>query len=146
VTTDLVHLVDIAAYDPRTWTILCAPAGLEEATSLASTDPACVSIDIIDEDHSLRLAMRRLASDPRLRASLGRRARQLWLERFTLDRMVAEYLDLLDRACASPSPPRARLPQLPAHFSTTGTEHATRLLRAMGWPASRITEVRRGQV
>jgi hypothetical protein len=105
-----------------------------------------VSVDIIDEDHSLRLAMRRLASDPRLRATLGRRARQLWLERFTLDRMVAEYLDLLDAACTSPIPGRARLAQLPAHFGTRGTEHATRLLREMDWPASRITEVWRGQV
>jgi len=145
VTTDLVHMVDIPAYDPRAWTILHAPAGAGKTMPLAS-EPACVSVDIIDEDHSLRLAMRRLASDPRLRATLGRRARQLWLERFTLDRMVAEYLDLLDAACTSPIPGRARLAQLPAHFGTRGTEHATRLLREMDWPASRITEVWRGQV
>jgi hypothetical protein len=81
-----------------------------------------------------------------LRATLGRRAQQLWFERFTLDRMVAEYLNLLDRACISPSPTRARLAQLPAHFSTTGREHATRLLREMGWPVSRITKVWRGLV
>jgi hypothetical protein len=105
-----------------------------------------VSVDIIDEDHSLGLAMRRLASDPHLRASLGRRARQLWLERFTLDRMVAEYWSSSTQRAPRPVPAGARLAQLPAHFGTRGTEHATRLLREMGWPESRITEVWRGQV
>ncbi len=80
VITDLVHTSDIPALDPRTWTLLHAPqpdSGQGGRKKSGPVDPVCVSIDIVDEDHSLRLAMRRLATDARLRASLGRRARRL---------------------------------------------------------------------
>ena len=50
-----------------------------------------MSIDILDEDHSLKLAIRRLATDEKLRVMLGSNARALWSERFRLEGMVAGY-------------------------------------------------------
>jgi hypothetical protein len=100
-----------------------------------------VSIDILDEDHSLELAMLRLATDARLRAALGRAASALWARRFTLDRMVEEYGDALEAALAAPLPNLARRDRLPGHFRRDGTEHATRLLRRLGVPDSRIARI-----
>lgn len=142
VITDLVHTVDIPALDPRTWTLLHAPQPpSEEEGASRSVDPVCVSIDILDEDHSLRLAMRRLATDARLRAALGRRARGLWTERFTLDRMVTGYRDAIETACAAPLPAAALRARWPGHFLTDGTEHAASLLRKMELSESRIAEI-----
>ena len=146
VITDLVHLVDIPAFDPRTWSVLHAPSPRPaDAVQPAPIEPACVSIDILDEDHSLRLAMRRLAGDPRLRATLARRAYALWNERFTLDRMIAGYRNLIETALAAPVPDAVRRSRWPAHFVATGTEHATRLMLRMGLPESRVSEVWRTQ-
>ena len=142
IVTDLVHTVDVPAYDPRTWTPLHAPTAIPDAREWpVPAEPACVSVDILDEDHSLRLAMHRLANDPRLRTRLGRRARALWAERFTLDRMVTRYREMIDAACAAPMPDAARRGRLPEHFRTSGTEHASRLLRQMGVPDARIGEI-----
>jgi hypothetical protein len=52
VTIDLAHTWHVPALDPRTWQ--CRLPGGRAA-------PVTVAIDILDEDHSLRLAMRRLA-------------------------------------------------------------------------------------
>jgi hypothetical protein len=144
VITDLVHTVDIPALDPRTWTLLHAPqprSVSEKHEHAPSIDPVCVSIDIVDEDHSLRLAMRRLATDARLRAALGRRARGLWMERFTLERMVIGYRHAIETACAVPLPDTAVRARWPGHFSTDGTEHATNLLRRLELSESRIAGI-----
>jgi glycosyltransferase involved in cell wall biosynthesis len=100
VTMDLAHMADVPSIDPRTWRSN-APGG--EA-------PCTVAIDILDEDHSLRLAMRRLATDASLRASLGRAARQYWLDKHSIDVMVAGYRTLIAEAldisiAAAPLPP-----------------------------------------
>ncbi len=72
VITDLVHTVDVPAQDPRTWEVLHAAVHPGSASPRDGGAPAvCVSLDILDEDHSLRLAMRRLAKDADLRAELG---------------------------------------------------------------------------
>jgi glycosyltransferase involved in cell wall biosynthesis len=119
ITTDLVHTADMPSLDPRTWTA-SAPA------------PVCVSIDIVDEDHSLRLAMRRLATDAGLRTVLAASARRLWAERFSLEHMVSEYRDAIESALtASPPDPLMRA-HLPKHLLGDGTERAARLVREMG--------------
>jgi hypothetical protein len=100
-----------------------------------------VSIDILDEDHSLRLAMRRLATDARLRTALGQSARMLWMERFTLDRMASGYREAIEAACAAPFPDSARRSSLPGHFVSDGTEHAARLLRRLGLPNADISQI-----
>jgi hypothetical protein len=166
IVTDLVHTVDVPALDPHDWRVLHAPAlsgvegpalsGVEgpalspvegppapadESTEPVVTEPACVSRDILDEDHSLRLAMRRLGTDAQLRDALGRRARRLWQARFTLERMVQGYRDAIDAACAVPVPDKSMRTRLPRHFSTDGTEHAARLLGEMGLAPATIAEI-----
>jgi hypothetical protein len=59
----------------------------------------CVAIDILDEDHSLRLAMRRLATDADLRASLGHGGQEYWQREHSLERMVEDYERAIQTAC-----------------------------------------------
>src|SRR5690606_8322021 len=68
ITTDLAHMAHVPALDPRTWQPHQKTGGLVFS----------VAIDILDEDHSLRLAMRRLAGDAGLRDTLGRAAASYW--------------------------------------------------------------------
>jgi hypothetical protein len=70
--------------------------------------PIGVAIDIMDEAHSLRLALYRLAVDAALRARLGRAAREHWRTRHTVAHMVADLVRAIDRAVAEPAPPRVR--------------------------------------
>jgi glycosyltransferase involved in cell wall biosynthesis len=135
VITDLVHTVNVPALDPRNWTILHAPgaaAGTGEETSAA-----CVSIDILDEDHSLRLAMRRLAADARLRSAIGHAARRLWEDQFGLARMVAGYRQAIERVLTSRLEPVAPLRDLPCHFTVDGAEQARRLMTSCGIESAR---------
>jgi glycosyltransferase involved in cell wall biosynthesis len=140
--TDLQHMVDVPAFDPRDWSVVHAPRTPEDdGGEPAPVDPVCVSIDIMDEDHSLRLAMRRLATDAGLRSVLSRAARDLWETRFTLERMMSGYLTAIDAACAAPLPDAATREGLPRHFFADGTAGATELLREMGVPESRIARI-----
>jgi glycosyltransferase involved in cell wall biosynthesis len=142
VITDLAHTVDIPALDPRSWALLHAvPAGSQPFASADAAKPACVSIDIVDENHSLALAMHRLAADSRLRAALGSAARQLWSERFTLEGMVDGYRRVIDEAVGLPTPVPSR--SLPAHLLSDGTAHAAALLQGMGLPETNLDEFRR---
>jgi glycosyltransferase involved in cell wall biosynthesis len=139
VITDLAHTADVPAYDPRSWTVL--PGGttrVDAAGWPTVTEPACIAVDLLDEGHSLNIAMHRLATNPLLRIRLGRHARLLWEERFTLDRMAAGYIKLLETALATPRPDQAQLTQLPQHFHQTGAEHATRLIESVGLTQSDI--------
>jgi len=96
VITDLAHLTDVPSLDPRTWRVQEAPDARHEAGGSA----ICVAIDILDEDHSLRLAMRRLAADADLRASLGRAAREYWTKEHSPDVMVADYERVMKMAAS----------------------------------------------
>jgi glycosyltransferase involved in cell wall biosynthesis len=142
IVTDLAHMVDVPSLDPRTWTPRYVPADGTPAQAPATPlEPACVGVDILDEEHSLGLAMRRLATDARLRASLGRAGRRLWEDRFTLHRMVADYLDAIDEARGAPLPGAEARGGFPEHFLSDGTEQASALVRAMGVDESRIREI-----
>jgi glycosyltransferase involved in cell wall biosynthesis len=100
VVIDLPHQTHVPALDPRTW----RPLG-----DAGSGPAVTVAIDILDEDHSLALAMHRLATDHALRAQLGERAREYWRREHTVDRMVDDYVRAIDRACACPAPTRGAL-------------------------------------
>ena len=100
VITDLEHLAGVPAVDPRSWRPL---------PGAASRPPIAVAIDILDEDHSLRRAMIRLATDAPLRTALGDAGREYWEASHTVERMVDDYERVLVRAAAMP-PPDARLP------------------------------------
>jgi glycosyltransferase involved in cell wall biosynthesis len=95
IVTDLVHQVDVPSLDPRTWS---ASGGDHSA------NPVTIGIDLLDEDHSLALAMRRLAVDGTLRDQLGRSARAYWEAEHSMDRMISGYESLLGRAVLLPVP------------------------------------------
>ncbi len=120
ISTDLVHTIDIPTLDPRNWSVL---AGLKQGA------PVGVSIDILDEDHSLKLAMLRLATDEGLRSRLGENARELWQERFRLDSMATGYADVIMKALQVPVEPSRTRSARPFHLRSTGAESAEELLQ-----------------
>jgi glycosyltransferase involved in cell wall biosynthesis len=128
VITDLANLVDVPSLDPRTWTPQCARAwGLHGSPNRRT--PVCVSIDILDEDHSLRLALRRLLVDADLRTQLGSAAHAYWQTHHTLEQMAADYRRVIDRARATnvPAPTEA-----PAHLHEDGTALANQIASTLG--------------
>jgi glycosyltransferase involved in cell wall biosynthesis len=145
IVTDLVHLGDVPSLDPRTWTV--QEAGVwrlevgkdkdsEKSGAALSAKPptsnlqppVCVAIDLLDEDHSLRLAMRRLAADAGLRERLGRAAREWWVREHSLDAMVEDYERVLQGAAARPDPDV----DLPAHMRNPGDRKLRALLEPFG--------------
>ena len=64
--TDLAQQADVPMLDPRSWTVVHAQATLDRL------EPVAVSIDILDEQHSLTVALKRLTTDPALRVAAGR--------------------------------------------------------------------------
>ena len=121
--TDLVHLGDVPSLDPRTWAVQTAGSWKPEAGSAV-----CIAIDILDEDHSLRLAMRRLASDGALRDQLGHAGREWWGREHSLDAMVEDYERVLRQAAARPAPDVT----LPAHLRNPGDRKLKALLEPLG--------------
>lgn len=105
---DLVHLSNIPTLDPRTWRRF-TPADRSDAADAAAVG---VAVDVMDEDHSLRLALHRLAIDAELRQRLGRAARAYWEAEHAPDRMVEGYVRAIRRAMALPAPHAS----LPAHL------------------------------
>ena len=136
--TDLVHLSDVPSLDPRNWKVTGCPAGFDARDR--SIDPACVSIDILDEDHSLALAVARLAVDTTLRASLGGAARRLWDKRFTLGRMAAGYGRAIESARRTPVDIPRRT-GLPPHLLSDGMERLRSVLTEVGIPAQGFADL-----
>ena len=118
--TDLAQLGTVPTLDPRGWRVL--------QISSEPREPVAVSIDLLDEDHSLQLAFERLAADTRLREQLGRAARAWWEAHHQLQPMADAYMRLLSTAAAIPSPRVA----LPAHLTDDGTRRAEALLAEIG--------------
>jgi glycosyltransferase involved in cell wall biosynthesis len=129
ISTDLVHNDDTPSLDPRTWTTARAANPPGGADAADSREAVCVSIDILDEDHSLALAMRRLARDGRLRAQLGLRARAWWERTHTLQHMAGDYRRVIAQALEAPRPD---LSALPAHLRADGTRLARAIIEAVG--------------
>jgi glycosyltransferase involved in cell wall biosynthesis len=123
VTTALAHMADVPSIDPRTWRSCPDAAG--------GAPPCTVAIDIMDEDHSLRLAMRRLAIDPAFRAALGQAARRYWSANHALDLAVADYQRLIAEAPRLPTP----RPLLPAHLTDDGSGTVVGVMAEFGLPA-----------
>jgi len=90
--------------------------------------PICVAIDILDEDHSLRLAMRRLAVDRALGAALGRAARDWWAREHTVETMAGDYERVMRDAAARPDP----VVDLPAHMRNAGDRQLESLMMPFG--------------
>ncbi len=112
---DLAHLADAPSLDPRTW---------QRHGGGVGAPPVCIAIDILDEDHSLALAMRRLATHPALRESLGRAAADYWRRAHAPEIMIADYRSALAEAVTRPIPHVT----LPAHLTDDGSS----VLQAIG--------------
>jgi glycosyltransferase involved in cell wall biosynthesis len=122
VIVDLAHLSTVPSLDPRTWQRQGPSAGRPPA------GPAiAVAIDILDEDHSLRLAMARLAADRDLRRSLGLAARAYWEREHTVARMVEDYERVMRRAVDLTAPATER----PPHLRPDPFAHTRRLARSI---------------
>jgi hypothetical protein len=119
VVIDLLQTSDVPSLDPRTW------------DARGPGDPVMVAVDILDEAHSLGLAMQRLAEDAPLRRSLGASARRYWIHEHAPDGMRADYERLLDTARGTPAP----APDLPRHLREEGTRLLEALLAPFGIPA-----------
>ncbi len=117
ITIDLAHLWDVPSLDPRTWTP-------------NRPQPLTVAVDILDEAHSLRLAMRRLAADPALRASLGSAARLYWQQEHSLERSLGDYHRAISRALDHSAPGRT----LPPHLTDAGDRTLRAVLERCGVP------------
>jgi glycosyltransferase involved in cell wall biosynthesis len=115
--TDLVHLAGVPSLDPRTWnpTTSNVPSPVP-----APRSPICVSIDILDEEHSLRLAMRRLGTDAGLRAELGRAATEWWQREHSIAAMADDYERVMCEAGSPKAEPNGAA--LPAHLRDEGSE------------------------
>lgn len=109
------------ALDPQTWRARDAGPG---------APPIAVSIDPRDEEHSLVLALRRLASEAALREDLGRAARAWWAAHATLDHAVASWQAVLEEGLSTAAPPRPST--WPPHLDADGSGLARRLLAESG--------------
>ena len=122
ITTDLAHTANVPSLDPRTWTMAQSPSAHEAVT---------VAIDLLDEDHSLRLAMRRLATDAELRERLGRAAAAYWEREHSISRMNSDYQRVIAAAQERPLPSI----EVPAHLDTYGGERLHEILEPFQLPA-----------
>jgi glycosyltransferase involved in cell wall biosynthesis len=118
--TDLAQQADVPTLDPRSWSVLHAQPTLQ------APEPVAVSIDILDEAHSLTLALKRLIGDAPLRATLGAAARQYWQAHHSLARMSDGYASVITEASERPDPSRP----LPGHLRPDPAEHASTLVAA----------------
>jgi hypothetical protein len=124
----LADLVDVPTLDPRGWTAL--------DSSPAPRPPVAVSIDVVDEAHSLRLALDRLLIDEALRGALGESARAWWAAHHQLAMMADDYLRVMGRAVSAPAPRVS----LPTHLTDDGSDHGRELAARLG-VADRIADV-----
>jgi glycosyltransferase involved in cell wall biosynthesis len=120
---DLPHQSHLPALDPRTWQRLTpcddlAPGADERAITVA--------IDLLDREHSLRIAMRRLGTNAGLRNRIGAAARRWWEREHTVERMIADYERVMARAIDAPAPLPA--PDWPAHIAVQPAAFVERVL------------------
>lgn len=123
--TDLSHLGGVPSLDPRTWR--------QQLPSPNAQLPVAVAIDILDEDHSLRLAMKRLALDADLRAELGRNGQEWWRREHSLEAMVDDYesaFALLQRGAWGAR--EMTHDDIPSHLRLTASDTLGQLLQPFG--------------
>jgi hypothetical protein len=113
------------AFDPQTWQsrALATGAGAPEP-------PMAISIDPRDEEHSLVIALTRLASDAALRASLGSAARAWWARHATVAHAAEAWRTLIEQARSLPPPDRPA--GWPPHLDADGGGLATSILGQFG--------------
>jgi hypothetical protein len=120
---DLPHQSHVPALDPRTWQRL---SPCDDLAPGADDRAITVAIDLLDREHSLRLAMRRLGTDARLRHRIGAAARRWWEREHTVERMVADYERAMARAIGVPAPRPS--PDWPPHIAARPGAFVERVL------------------
>jgi len=129
VISDLAHLVDIPSVDPRSWRSSASPA--------PGVAPVTIAIDLLEEEESLLLAMRRLATDPRLRADLGRAGHAYWAANHTVEIMANDYRRLIAIAAGRAAP---EVHDLPRHFTEDHSDTARAIAERFGLELDQILE------
>ena len=123
---------------------MASPAAADATRVWRREEAIAVSIDILDEDHSLAIAMRRLALDAGLRADLGAAARRHWAAGHTVEHMAADYERAIAAAAAAPAViPSDGPPPLPPHATSDGTALARRLAGQVGVAVDFLSGARR---
>jgi glycosyltransferase involved in cell wall biosynthesis len=89
-----------------------------------------VRVDLLDEDESLRRAMRSLAADRGGREDLARAGYEFWRTHHTMEEMANDYRRIIRAAASRPVP--APPPDLPAHFTNDYSEQARAIARQFG--------------
>ena len=112
--------------DPQTW----------RARGVEVTPPVGVSVDLRDEEHSLGLAIRRLASDEALRSRLGEAGRAWWRDHASVDAAANAWRQVLREAASLDRPPRPA--HWPAHLDVDGLERAREILGEFGVSADML--------
>jgi hypothetical protein len=116
---------DWPALNPQTWQSRNPLA--RGAGPFGAAAPIVVSIDPRDEQHSLKLAMRRLSSDAALRNQLGSAAREWWKAHATVAHAAAAWREIIAEARTLQPPP------LPADWAPEdGTARAREILADCG--------------
>jgi hypothetical protein len=82
---------DWPALDPQSW----------KARGPTREPPVVVSLDPLDEEHSLGLALARLSSDATLRRDLGAAAKSWWQSHATPGHAAADWIRILGEAAQS---------------------------------------------
>ena len=126
--SDLADLGDVPTLDPRGWRVL--------DTAYPSRDPVAVSIDVVDEDHSLPLALDGLIGHAARCEPIERAARAWWAAHHQLPAMADAYERVMTLAASLGAPSIA----LPPHLTDNASEHGRTLAREMG-VAGRLTDV-----
>lgn len=111
--------------DPQMWQTRAIPTG-----AAAPGAPVAISIDPRDEEHSLMLALVRLATDPALRASLGTAAKAWWQAHATMAHATAAWERVIAEAAARPAPERPA--GWPAHLDAAGDRTARAIFDQFG--------------
>lgn len=122
VITHLGHMTDPETLDPRTW---------QPFSGGSDSEAIAVAIDLLDEAHSLRLALGRLAGDAGLRQRLGAAGRSYWKRHHDVEAMAGDYLRVIARAASMPPP----VVGLPAHLQDEGAGTMAAIVRRFELPS-----------
>jgi glycosyltransferase involved in cell wall biosynthesis len=134
VISDLAHLVDIPAIDPRDGRAFPSSA---EPLAMRRAEPVAMRIDLLDEEASVRLAMTQLVTDSALRARLARAGHAYWRANHTLTATADDYRAIIREAATRAAP---TVPDLPAHFTDDSSGRAREIVARFGislddlWP------------
>jgi hypothetical protein len=121
ITNEMEATAEWPALDPQTW----KPRGQIEGRA-----PIAVTVEPLDDEHSVVRALTRLASDARLCEELGRAAHAWWLANATPALAAAAWHRILEEASAL-SPPR-KPADWPRHLDADGMEMTRTVLDEHG--------------